>query len=50
MIKEFEYFAPETVDETLSLLSQYREECKIIAGGQSLLVLIKERLVAPSIS
>lgn len=45
MIKEFEYFAPKTVKEALSLLSQYKEEAKIIAGGQSLLVLLKERLV-----
>ena len=46
MIKDFEYFAPKTVEEALSLLSQYKEEAKIIAGGQSLLVLIKQGLLA----
>lgn len=47
MIADFEYFAPKTVEEALSLLSQYKEEAKIIAGGQSLLVILKQRLVTP---
>ena len=46
MIKDFEYFAPKTVDEALSLLSQYKEEAKIIAGGQSLLVVMRQGLLA----
>ena len=37
-MKDFEYFAPKTVEESLSFLSQYKEESKIIAGGQSMLV------------
>jgi carbon-monoxide dehydrogenase medium subunit len=47
MIADFEYFAPKTVKEALSLLSQYKEEAKIIAGGQSLLVVLKQRLFTP---
>lgn len=47
MIKDFEYFAPETVEEALSLLSQYGEEAKIIAGGQSLLLPMRQGLLAP---
>ncbi len=47
MIKDFEYFAPKTVEEALTLLSQYKEENKVIAGGQSLLILMRQRLVAP---
>jgi len=47
MIKDFEYFAPKTVEEALTLLSQYKEESKIIAGGQSLLILMRQGLVAP---
>jgi len=47
MIKDFEYFAPKTLKEALTLLDKYRDECKIIAGGQSLLVLMRQRLVAP---
>ncbi len=46
MIRDFEYFAPETVEEALALLSQYKEEAKIIAGGQSLLVVMKQGLLA----
>ena len=47
MIKDFEYFAPKTVEEALSLLSQYKEEAKIIAGGQSILVVMKQGVLAP---
>ena len=47
MIADFEYFAPKTVKEALSLLSRYREEAKIIAGGQSMLVIMKQGLFAP---
>jgi carbon-monoxide dehydrogenase medium subunit len=46
MIADFEYFAPKTVEEAVSLLSQYKD-AKIIAGGQSLLVVLKQRLVTP---
>src|SRR4030067_3614836 len=46
-MKDFEYFAPKTVGESLSLLSQYKEESKIIAGGQSMLVIMRQGLLAP---
>jgi carbon-monoxide dehydrogenase medium subunit len=46
MIADFEYFAPKTVDEALSLLSRYKGEAKIIAGGQSMLVVMKRGLLA----
>src|SRR3990172_11955233 len=46
-MKDFEYFAPKTVEEALSLLSQYKEEAKIIAGGQSMLVVMRQGLLAP---
>jgi len=46
-MKNFNYFRPKTLDEATSLLSNYKDEAKIIAGGQSLLVLMKERLVTP---
>ena len=47
MMKDFEYFAPKTVEEALSLLSQYKGEAKIIAGGQSMLVIMRQGLLAP---
>jgi carbon-monoxide dehydrogenase medium subunit len=46
-MKDFEYFAPKTPDEALSLLSQYKGEAKIIAGGQSMLVVMRQGLLAP---
>ena len=47
MIKDFEYFAPKTLKEALTLLDKYKDDCKVICGGQSLLVLMKQGLVAP---
>ncbi|MFC1871858.1 FAD binding domain-containing protein [Chloroflexota bacterium] len=46
MIRDFEYFAPKTLDEALSLLAKYKEEAKILAGGQSLLVVMRQGLLA----
>jgi carbon-monoxide dehydrogenase medium subunit len=47
MIKDFEYFAPKTLKEALTLLNKYQDEGKVIAGGQSLLILMRQGLVAP---
>jgi carbon-monoxide dehydrogenase medium subunit len=47
MIRDFEYASPRTLDEALGLLAKYRDECKVIAGGQSLLILMRQGLVAP---
>ena len=47
MIGDFEYFAPTNVGEALALLSDYKDESKVIAGGQSLLILMRQGLVAP---
>jgi carbon-monoxide dehydrogenase medium subunit len=47
MIRDFKYLAPKTLKEALTLLDKHQDECKVIAGGQSLLVLMKQGLVAP---
>jgi carbon-monoxide dehydrogenase medium subunit len=47
MINDFEYFAPKTLKEALQLLDQYREDYKIIAGGQSLLIMMRQGLIKP---
>ena len=47
MMKDFEYFAPKTVEEALSLLSEHGGEAKIIAGGQSMLVVMRQGLLSP---
>ena len=40
----FEYFAPATVNDAVNLLSQHGEDCKVLAGGHSLLPAMKLRL------
>ena len=43
----FDYLAPTTVEEALSALAQHGDEAKIMAGGQSLLPVLRMRLNAP---
>jgi aerobic carbon-monoxide dehydrogenase medium subunit len=43
----FEYFAPTTLDEALSILERYGGEARVLAGGQSLIPLLKLRFAAP---
>ncbi len=43
----FDYVAPTTVEDALAALAQYGDEAKIIAGGQSLLPVLRMRLNAP---
>jgi CO/xanthine dehydrogenase FAD-binding subunit len=47
MIHDFNYLKANTVKEALGFLDQYKEDCKIICGGQSLLILMRQALVAP---
>jgi CO/xanthine dehydrogenase FAD-binding subunit len=44
----FEYDDPETVDEALDLLARYGDDCKVLAGGQSLVPLMNFRLARPA--
>lgn len=46
-MRNFEYLAPKTVEEACSFLSQHQGEAKVIGGGQSLLILMKQRLIEP---
>jgi carbon-monoxide dehydrogenase medium subunit len=43
----FEYFAPKTVAEAVDLLQTHGPEAKALAGGHSLIPLMKLRLAAP---
>lgn len=43
----FEYDDPRSVDETIGLLAKYGDECKLLAGGQSLVPLMNFRLARP---
>ena len=47
MIRDFVYLKASTIKETLDLLEKHKDDCKIICGGQSLLILMRQGLVAP---
>src|ERR1700737_2598946 len=44
---QFEYVAPKSLEEALRLGERHRDEAKILAGGHSLLPLMKLRLAQP---
>lgn len=47
LLPQFQYFAPETLDEAFSLLQELGEEARILAGGTDLLVNMKQRAIEP---
>ncbi len=46
---EFEYRAPTTLEEALSLLQEYGDDAKVVAGGTALLIMMKQQLVQPAV-
>lgn len=44
----FDYSAPTSLDETLTLLATHGDDAKLLAGGHSLLPLLKHRFASPS--
>ncbi len=48
LLREVEYARPETVDEAVRLLSS-REDARALAGGQSLVNVMKTRVAAPEL-
>lgn len=45
----FEYVSPKSLDEALRLLERHGDEAKLLAGGHSLLPMMKLRLAAPRV-
>jgi aerobic carbon-monoxide dehydrogenase medium subunit len=45
----FKYFAPQSVQEVLELLTEHGYDAKILAGGQSLVPMMNFRLVQPAV-
>ncbi len=45
---KFEYHAPATIEEAITLLARYGGEAKLLAGGQSLMPLMNFRLTRPA--
>jgi carbon-monoxide dehydrogenase medium subunit len=46
--RPFDYHSPRTVDEALALADRYGPDGKFLAGGQSLIPLMKLRIASPS--
>ena len=46
---KFDYLAPTSVEEALAALGEHGDEAKIMAGGQSLLPVLRMRLNAPEV-
>ena len=44
-----QYLRPRSVEETLELLTEFGDDAKLVAGGQSLMVLLHEGLVVPRV-
>ncbi len=45
----FDYVAPATVDDAVAALTEAGEDAKVIAGGQSLMPVLRLRLAAPTV-
>ena len=46
---KFDYVAPTSVEEALAALAEHGDDAKVIAGGQSLLPVLRMRLNAPEV-
>ncbi|GBC70966.1 Carbon monoxide dehydrogenase medium chain [Candidatus Calditenuaceae archaeon HR02] len=47
--RKFSYVAPSRVEEVLRLLKRYGDEAKLLAGGHSLLPMMKLRIIGPRV-
>lgn len=45
----FDYVAPTSLDEALSLVAEHGDDAKVLAGGQSLIPLMKLRFASPAV-
>src|ERR1700686_3574303 len=45
--RDFEYYAPKSIPDALGLLKQFGDEAKLLAGGHSLLPMMKMRFAQP---
>jgi carbon-monoxide dehydrogenase medium subunit len=48
-MREFLYLQPDTLEEAISLLNEYGDDAKLMAGGQSIVLLMREGLVQPDV-
>ena len=45
----FDYVAPASLEEAISLLDKHGYDAKVVAGGQSLIPLMKFRFASPAV-
>jgi carbon-monoxide dehydrogenase medium subunit len=48
-MRNFEYYAPRSLKEALSLLENHREEARVLAGGTDLIVQMKDGRARPTV-
>ncbi len=48
-MKKFDYFRPNTLEEALTLFAKYVGKAKWIAGGTDVIVMIKQKTMAPDV-
>ena len=48
-MRKFDYLRPKTFEEALTLLAQYGDKAKLIAGGTDVIVMIKQKTMAPDV-
>lgn len=46
-MRPFEYLEPDNLAQACQFISEYKDKAKIIAGGQSLLPILKQRIISP---
>jgi aerobic carbon-monoxide dehydrogenase medium subunit len=44
-----ELLQPASIEEAVSLLSKHGKDCKIIAGGTAMVIMLRNRLIAPAV-
>jgi CO/xanthine dehydrogenase FAD-binding subunit len=47
-VQRREYYDPDTLEEILALLAKYGDDAKLVAGGQSLMVMLRQGLIEPA--
>lgn len=45
----YDYLAPDSIDEAISLLVEHGDSAHLIAGGASLMVMLRQQLLTPSV-
>lgn len=48
-MKRFHYLKPHSIDEALASLNQYGNKAELIAGGTDVIVMIKQKKIAPDV-